>query len=96
VKLVSICCFLVCINLSACRPFELEATVMNGRMQPIANATVTIKRTSNSTHSNSKGKVHMLNLCYDDTLVVRAEGYKTYEEEYEWRRGKQVFILEPQ
>jgi hypothetical protein len=38
----------------------------------------------------------MLNLCYDDTLVVRAEGYKTYEEEYEWRRGKQVFILEPQ
>jgi hypothetical protein len=68
---------------------------MNGRMEPIANATVTIKRTGDSTRSNSKGKVYMLNLCYDDTLVVRAEGYKTYEEEYEWRRGKQLFILEP-
>jgi hypothetical protein len=95
-KLVSMLFLFFSISLFGCRPMELDGKVTNQKSEPIPNATVVNKRTGDSARSDNRGKVHLSNLHYDDTLIVRAEGYKIYEEEYEWRRGKQTFVLDSQ
>jgi len=63
-----------------CQPIPLKGKVVNKNREPIAGATVVLKRTNTSAVSAEDGSFSFPAAYMNDTLVVSASGYQTVEE----------------
>lgn len=82
----------LCPFLAACQMITIKGTVINQQMEPIAGATITLKKTNRTTTSNDKGEFTIPNTILWDTIVVSAVGYETKEEPNN-ERGRITVIL---
>jgi len=78
--------------LSMCQSIPVSGTVINEQGDPIPSATITVKRTNQSTASDSKGRFTIHDSRLTDTFIVSAIGYHTVEEPNN-PRGQITIIL---
>ena len=93
---------LLCPFLSMCQPITLKGKIINEQMEPIAGATITLKRSTNNQpssvitqlSSDTKGEFTMTNIFLTDTLIITAIGYETAIETLDFNsRGLITIIL---
>ncbi|MGV3529802.1 MAG: SusC/RagA family TonB-linked outer membrane protein [Flavisolibacter sp.] len=68
---------LLCPYFSMCQPLPIEGNIINEQSEPIAGATVTLKRTGQVTVSDNNGHFNFPAALVNDTLVISAVGYET-------------------
>lgn len=80
-------------TLTMCQPLSLKGKIINEQNEPVANATITIKRSPQqlnlstplpSAIANNKGQFSLTNLHLNDTLIISAVGYQTATEVYDY------------
>ncbi len=93
---------LLCPFLSNCQPITLKGKIINEQMEPVAGATITLKRSVNSQpssvitqlSSDPKGEFILSNVRLTDTLIITAIGYETATETLDFNsRGLTTIIL---
>ena len=95
---------LLCPLLSMCQPLSLSGTVLNEQGEPVAGATITLKRPATGTNqpssliyqlsSDPKGKFTLSDVWLTDTLIITAVGYETAVETLDFNsRGFVTIIL---
>lgn len=66
--------------LSACQPLTLKGKLINEQNEPVAGATVILKRTGFTTVSDKEGAFTISNTGMFDTVIITATGYERVEE----------------
>lgn len=85
---------MLCPFLSNCQPLSLKGRIINEEKQPVANATVIIKRTHTAVMANERGEFFLTALHFDDTLIVSAVGYATTTEIFDYSlQGHELTIV---
>ena len=93
---------LLCPFLSNCQPLTLKGKIINEQMEPIAGATITLKRPGTNQppsviyqlSSDARSEFTMTNLFLTDTLIITAIGYETAMETLDFNfRGHITVIL---
>lgn len=85
---------MLCPFLSNCQPLSLKGKIINEEKQPVANATVIIKRTHTAVMANERGEFFLTALHFDDTLIVSAVGYVTSTEIFDYSlQGHELTIV---
>ncbi|WP_276504447.1 SusC/RagA family TonB-linked outer membrane protein [Terrimonas pollutisoli] len=83
---------LLCPFFSMCQTIPVTGTIINEQGEPVPSATITLKRTKQSTTSDSKGHFTFDFSLLSDTFIVSAIGYQTTEEPNN-ERGQITIIL---
>ena len=95
---------LLCPFLSNCQPITINGKIINEQMEPVAGATITLKRPATGINqlssvisqlsSDAKGEFTMTNVWLTDTLIITAIGYETAIETLDFNsRGLVTIIL---
>lgn len=93
---------LLCPFLSNCQPITLKGKIINEQMEPVAGATIALKRSVNNQpssvihqlSSDAKGEFTLQNVWLTDTLIITAIGYETAMETLDFNsRGLVTIIL---
>ena len=93
---------LLCPLLSMCQPITLKGKIINEQMEPVAGATITLKRPGtgqpssviSQLSSDSKGEFTLTGILLTDTLIITAIGYETAIETLDFNsRGLITIIL---
>lgn len=68
------------ILLLSCNKITLYGRVLNEKLQPVAGATITLKRTGFKTSTNQAGEFMISKTHLWDTIICSAAGYRRTEE----------------
>lgn len=88
----------LCPFLSNCQPLSLKGKIINEQSQPVANATITVKRAAQQLNpstaqqssiiyqlsSTPNGEFSLTDLHFNDTLIISAVGYTTATEIFDY------------
>jgi TonB-linked SusC/RagA family outer membrane protein len=85
---------MLCPFLSMCQPLSLKGKVINEDREPVANATVSNKRTGASVMADGRGEFTLEHLRPGDTLLISAVGYAPETEVYElYLENREIVIV---
>ncbi|HYM93142.1 MAG TPA: SusC/RagA family TonB-linked outer membrane protein, partial [Chitinophagaceae bacterium] len=71
---------MLCSIISSCQPITINGKILDEEGKPVANATIKLKRTDQSTISDEHGTFTIHNSLLTDTIIISAVGYETTEE----------------